>query len=278
MKPVLLSSTFRESLRHPRSAGKGQALTEFLVLAVAMLPVFLLIPLIAKYQDISHQTLIASRYAAFDSMARSDSASTSNSDADLVNAVRLRFFGNPEARVTTNEAISIPKASQNAYWQGPGANALIKNISADVNLSVGFTKTSEHAASLTSASNGWSVIRPDQFDLHSRGIYAANVSVALANIPAGLKLYTPFDQINLTIERTTALLTDPWTAASPEKIEEKIQSHAVIFPTRVLSPIRPMIDIAVKVIDGAGMSRGPQLGRLDFWRDAVPQDRLKSGN
>lgn len=43
---------------------RGQALTEFLVISVAMVPLFLLMPVIAKYQDVSHSTQMASRYSA----------------------------------------------------------------------------------------------------------------------------------------------------------------------------------------------------------------------
>ena len=33
---------------------RGQALTEFLVISLVLIPLFLLLPVIGKYQDISH--------------------------------------------------------------------------------------------------------------------------------------------------------------------------------------------------------------------------------
>jgi hypothetical protein len=53
----------------------GHALMEFLVVSVALLPLFLLIPVIAKYQSIAYATQIASRYAAFDGLVRNDGSS-----------------------------------------------------------------------------------------------------------------------------------------------------------------------------------------------------------
>jgi hypothetical protein len=57
----------------PGSRTRGQALTEFLLVSLALIPLFLLLPMIGKYQDINHATQMASRYAAFDAILRNDS-------------------------------------------------------------------------------------------------------------------------------------------------------------------------------------------------------------
>ena len=49
---------------------QGQALTEFLVASLVVVPLFLLIPMIGKYQDMAHNTLMASRYVAFGPLKR----------------------------------------------------------------------------------------------------------------------------------------------------------------------------------------------------------------
>ncbi|MGV7207009.1 hypothetical protein ACLB1G_04040 [Oxalobacteraceae bacterium A2-2] len=78
-------------------ASSGQALAEFLVLAVALLPLFLLLPLIAKYQDIAYQTLVASRYVAFDAMTRNDGQSSWKPPEQLAAEVRRRLAGAADA-------------------------------------------------------------------------------------------------------------------------------------------------------------------------------------
>lgn len=81
----------------------GQALTEFIVLALALIPLFLLIPIIAKYQDIAYATQIASRYVAFDVMTRADGNSSSKPQKKLEDEVRRRFFGNSDAPIKTDD-------------------------------------------------------------------------------------------------------------------------------------------------------------------------------
>ena len=54
----------------------GQALVEFLVASVAIVSLFLQVPVIAKYQDIGNSTQMASRYVAFDAMNRNDTISS----------------------------------------------------------------------------------------------------------------------------------------------------------------------------------------------------------
>ena len=49
-------------------------------------------------------------------------------------------------------------------------------------------------------------------------------------------------------------------------------------PDVVDPAVAPAVDAAVSIIDLPGRLSGPKLGKLDFWRDVVPEDRLRSGN
>jgi hypothetical protein len=276
---LFISQAWRANAVLRRGKENGQALTEFLVLAVALLPLFLLIPLIAKYQDISHKTRIASRYAAFDATIRNDSVNTWKSEAELANEVRRRFFTNADAPIKTGDVVANVEANQNQYWRDPRGGPLIRDFNSDVTLSFGpMGAASTHASGFTASSDGAPFVLHDQLGLQARGIYTANVAVVLANLPAGLKFYEPFDQINLAMQRGTTLLLDPWTARSPEQIETKIMSNAAIFPSGSLSAVSPAVDAVITAVDAPGLGRGPRLGQLDFWRDVVPDDRLKDGN
>lgn len=266
----------RVHAKHKRQ--QGQALTEFLVAAVAIIPLFLLIPLIAKYQDISHSTQAASRYAAFDAMTRNDSVSTWKAPSQLADEVRRRFFSNPDAPIKTNDVAGDFQAHQNLFWRGPQNEPLIKEISNDVQVSFGQASSSDQSGGFSGASDGTPFVLRNQLDLQARGIYTANVSVALVNMPDGLKFYEPFNNINLRVQRSTSLAIDPWTARSPAQVEQRIEKDISIFPSKVLRPFSPVVDAAVTVIELPGNIDGPQLGRLDFWRDVVPQDRLRPRN
>ena len=253
---------------------RGQALTEFLVVALALMPLFVLIPVIAKYQDISHSTQLASRYAAFDALSGHADSSGGKTESQLADEVRRRFFSNAGAAIKTQDTAGNFNAHRNLFWRDPNGNPLIKDF-ADIELSFGFRNAASRAAAFSAASDGAPFLLRDELDLPTRGIHTANVSVALANLPAGLGFFEPLDRLNLSIGRSTSVVFDTWAARDPEEVEARIGRSAKVFPAGALSAVSPLVDAAVSAIDARAGLSGPRLGRLDFWRDLVPQDRLR---
>lgn len=266
---------------------QGQALTEFIVLALALVPLFLLIPVIAKYQDIAHAVQMASRYVAFDATTRNGTASTWKPPGQLAQEVRRRFFSNSDAPIKTNDAAGDFKPHQNLFWRNQNGGPLIKNFERDVQVSFGSDAAGDHDAGFTSASDG----KPfkgasgmsEALGLSARGIYRANVTVVLANFSdlAGghAKTFEQFKNLHLTMSRQTSLLVDPWGAKSPQQVEDTID-NIEIFPGKTLKPVAPLVDVAVAIVESPSCfkgpcSRAPKLGKLEFWRDVVPADRLK---
>jgi hypothetical protein len=264
--------------RHMQTAGgfasqRGQALTEFLALAIALVPLFLLVPMIAKYQDIAHHTQMASRYAAFDAMTRNDSIGTWKPEAQLADEVRRRFFSHPDAPIKTNDTAGDFKAHQNPFWRNPDDTAMVADFSRDVVVTYGPGNGASHNDGFTASSDGASFPLAGEFSLQSRGIYTANVSVAIANVPAALSAYRPFDALNLRMQRSTSILYDAWSAKGPEQAEHRFGGNPKIFPAGALGSMSDEIGLAVTAMDP--LIASPKLGRLDFWRDVVPGDRLK---
>lgn len=253
----------------------GQALTEFIVVALALIPLFLLLPVIGKYQDIAHSVQLASRYAAFDAMIRNDVSGTWKPESQLAEEVRRRFFGNSETPIRTDDGAGDSAANQNLFWRNPKGEALIKDPQSDVKLSFGPSDSPSHGAAFTAAADGWPFPTHDLFDLRARGIYTASVSVALANLPSGLKSYEPFDRIDLALVRGTSVIIDSWMADGPGQAELRFGGSSTLFPAAALRAASAPVDAAVGVIDLPGGLRAPQIGALEFWRDAVPEDRLK---
>lgn len=254
---------------------RGQALAEFLVASLAIIPLFLLLPVIAKYQDVSHSTQMASRYAAFDAMNRNDSMGTWKPESQLADEVRRRFFSNSDAPIKTNDVAGDFKANQNLFWVDPKGDSLIKKFSTDVTVSYGFGNGASHSDGFSKTKDDEPFILNNEFDLRARGIYTANVGVILANLPSGLRFYEPFDKINLSISRSTSLVFDPWSAKNPAQVEERIANSPKVFPTGDLKAVSAIVDGAVIAIDPLAGITGPKLGQLEFWRDVVPADRLK---
>lgn len=261
----------------------GQALTEFLVVALALVPLFLLMPLIAKYQDIAQQTQMASRYVAFDAAARNEWQNSWKDPAQLAAEVRRRFFSNPDAPIKTNDTAGNFDAHRNLFWRGPTNEPLIADFDADVAISFGENASASQAAGFRTARDGDPFNKiiatgaethvADQLSLKAAGIFTGNVSVKLANTPAFLKSYQPFDTIDLSITRHTSVVVNGWDAESPSKVVERIDSKFLL-PGALLRPVGTVVGAFVTPFE-AGQVKPPQLGQLGFWQDVVPSDRLK---
>jgi hypothetical protein len=261
----------------------GQALTEFLVVALVLVPLYLLMPMIAKYQDIAYQTLMASRYVAFDAAVNNEWQNTWKNPAQLAGEVRRRFFSTPDAPIKTNDTAGNFSAHRNPYWSGPKNEPLIADFDADVAVSFGQNRSQTQAASLTAASDGDPFNRAgntevethiaDQLGLKAAGIFTSGVTVRLSNLPADVAAYQPFDKINLSVTRHTSVIVDGWAAADPAQVVNRIDSKLLV-PGTLLRPVQPLAAALVGIAE-AGQVQAPRLGELEFWSDVVPPDRLK---
>ncbi len=270
MQPRQPGSLPRPLPLQPGFGQAGQALTEFLLISLALIPLFLLIPMIGKYQDIGHATQLASRYAAFDALLRNGSDNSWKPPATLAAELRQRFFGIPGAAVVTDAQEAAPIRNS---WNDPYQHPLIASPAA-IALSFGARRGETHADGYDHAPSG----DTDLFMLASRaglastGLYRANVGVSLASLPAGLRSIEPFDRLKLRIERHASVLPGPWTAVSPEQTEMRTGGLA---PLNTPMP-NGLISAAIEVVDMASV-RPPAFGKLGQWRDVVPGDRLRSG-
>lgn len=272
----------------PQHDSSGQATAEFVVLALALIPLLVLIPYIARYQDISHTTLLASRYAAFDAINYDfDDVSRWKTEEKLADEVRRRYFSNPGAAVKTGDTAGEFKAHRNPFWHDPNGDPLIRNF-ADITISRSKWRNEENYSttdrnSSSSDHDGDPFILMDihgnrSFNLKARGIYRASTSVQLANLPEGLKFYEPFDSIDLSMTRTTALLIDPWTAKSPDDVIKRIEASPEVYPAAgsvygaPITTIKTVLAPWVTVVD-LGLVDAPSIGKLQDWKDVVPKDR-----
>ncbi len=273
---------------------RGQALTEFVVISLVLVPLLLLIPMIAKYQDMAHATQLASRYVAFEAMTRNDGMGDGSfkSVDELGQEASRRFFGNANAPIKTGDAAGNFKAHQSMFWRDHKGNALIKNFGSDVMVTFGHAKSASHDEAYSVASDAKpfdtkSVNLREKMKLKANGIYSANVSLNVANLDSAAggitKVFDEFKNIDLVITRRTSLVPDTWTASGPEQVESRIDNKDM-YPAGVLKPLRNVMGAAAVLIEspkclGGGSCDpskvGPQVGHLDFWRDVVPEDRLK---
>ncbi|MDO4682253.1 MAG: hypothetical protein Q4B17_05625 [Lautropia sp.] len=127
---------------------KGQAMTETLVLAVAVLPFVLAVPLIAKYQDIRHATVSASRTAAFECSIRPDACADGEASAGIEAHVRRRHFSQRQIAIHSNDTPSGQSLSVdgNRFWRSRDGRPLIASDE-DVTVSI----SQRQATALSSA-------------------------------------------------------------------------------------------------------------------------------
>ncbi|MCW8206172.1 hypothetical protein D8B24_03680 [Verminephrobacter aporrectodeae subsp. tuberculatae] len=257
---------------------QGQALVEFLTISAAVLGLFLLMPMIGKYQDIAHATHMASRYAAFDATVHNDAKNNFKPEAQLAEEVRRRYFSNPDAPIRTGDATGDDsQTQQNPLWTDPRGKPLIRNF-ADVAVTFGEDEAPSHNQAFKGSSDGkpfslMPLANHKTLDLQARGIYRVNVSVPLANLPEGIVSYTPFDKIDLRITRHTSVLIDPWAA---ESVQQTMDRFGKLVPLNSLfSPIEAALGIVIPLFE-LGEVSAPQFGRLERWQDVVPEDRLKA--
>ncbi|MBJ7311279.1 hypothetical protein ACFOLJ_27815 [Rugamonas sp. CCM 8940] len=276
-------TTRKRTLGAAEKPQRGQALTEFLTLALALAPLYLLLPAIAKYQDLAGKVQMASRYVAFEAMTRNDAQNTWKAPGELAGEVRRRFFSNADAPIKTNDVAGNFLANQNLFWRGPDGASLINDFNNDVSVSFGLAQGPNQGDGFNAADDGkpfngvagsaLGVKTAEKLGLGAHGVYSGNVTVKLANLPAGLKMLEPFDKLNLVITRHTSVLIDGWQAKDPAQVASRIDS-GVLVPASKLRGVAPVVGASVTLVE-LGHVAGPKLGQLDFWNDVVPPDRLK---
>lgn len=246
-----------KTTRHPRSLQRGQATTEFAVLALALVPLFIAVPLIGKYIDMNQTAEQASRYVAFEAAAR-NTRNAWKTDAELALEVRRRFFSNSDAPVKTNDAAGDFAANRNPLWSDHAGNPLISKFEDGVGVTT--SKDSYNAIAATAPYRGELGLSHDNF-------YTGSVTVKMTDIAN----FAPFDKIGLSTSRKTVLLADAWTAKDSASIRSKINASAAMYP----------IGAAEALINSAGelptLLYDPRLTVSNFEWDVVPCDRLIGG-
>lgn len=278
-----MSRAFHLTLQQQR----GQSLTEFVIIALVLIPLFLALPLLAKYQDISQATEMAARYVAFDGTTRNDAMSSWKSPTQLAGEVQRRFFSNPNAPIKTNDTAGDFMANQNLFWRDPQNKSLIRTFGTDVRVSFGETLSTDRAAAFKGTSDNMPFsLASNDMELDARGIYRGNVTVTLANLSADLigptKSYDKFKDINLTMTRHTNLVIDSWESKGPQQVEDHLM-HWSINPgnSMPMQALKLAGHAAVAVMEsprylpGVCLKCGPKIGELEYWRDEVPADRLR---
>jgi hypothetical protein len=236
-----------------RAATRGQSTIEFVVvMSFAGALLFIAVPLIGQYIDINQTAEEASRYAAFEGMAR-NSRSTWKNDTDLSAEVRRRMFSNSDAPVKTGDVAGDFTANRNPVWTDYSGHPLISNFDNEVSVT---TKVDDKNAIAAAFYRG-------ELNLSNTNFYTASVTVKPED--------SPFAAMNLSISRKTVLLADAWTGFNVGDVQHRIETAPTMFP---IGPAKALIntlgEVPTLIFDPA-----LKVGAMDW--DIVPCDRLVGG-
>ncbi len=241
---------------HPMAGRQGgQALTEFVVLTLVVVPLFLVVPRLGKLLDLYQTTERASRYAAFEATVH-HTGSDWKSDVQLAQELRQRFYAGAAEPLVSPPVARKPTASP--FWTDAANRGLLAHLDQAVQVESATLRRNV----LTAAS-----LQARQLNLPNNNRYRVSVTVDPAKLP-GLQ---PFDRINLDSTRKTVLLVDTWAARHPAEIRQRLESAPVLLP---LQAIRPLVDAVGQL---PRLLFDPALRLDEYDGDAVPCDRLDRG-
>jgi len=201
---------------------RGQAIVEFLVGALVLIPLFLLMPLIGKYLDIKQATIAASRKLAFECTVRYADCSNLNGNPSFADEIRMRFFAGDQSPVLTNDLPgqdAVQAGQGNPLWVDNRGRPLLENYS-DVGIRADASDIDPGAGLVTSLLNAG----PGTFGLDlKQGLFDARVQAQLSKNDGGADFLTQLDSLFLKMQFHTAIMTNAWTANGPGNSGDKCQ-------------------------------------------------------
>ena len=216
-------------------AQRGQSLVEVVVLAAALVPLLLAIPFIAKYQDLRHAAIAASRSAAFECSVRPDdcTAGSRPMQARLADDLRRRHFARHDRDLLSNDALDEdPQAwPRNPFWVDRRGEPLLSAAAdAAVEVQAGALDAARSAwgratgPGVSAAGNGFGLpaAAPAVFGLQlEQGLVTAGVRARVSlNRTLADWLQKP-QGMALSLSGRTAVLVDAWNASSGKGAEAR---------------------------------------------------------
>lgn len=258
-----------------RRLQKGQSLTEVAVMGAVLVPLFLLVPVLAKYVHLQHKGEQMARAAAWEATVHKDYGVPQR--AQMQQQLLIRHFAPAEepinSRPTAPPANSpLPDVFLNTFSNQP----LLRR--ADVRLqpygNTGAPGVMDDVFEMLEKA-------PGEFPPNSNGLIRTRIQLNPQNLrtsdgrPAAY--LAPFDNINLQMQSHQVLLTDPWNAAgggkgrSPHERSVLAQVRSLV-PTSYLDGKLPEVNIP-DVIPVLGVLDELDIGHIE--PDVVPKNRLE---
>lgn len=188
----------------------GQATVEFLVALLVMVPFFFGMYYFARYSDVKHSAIQASRYAAFERAA--DPAQRAKTPAQLAEETRARFFvpmSVDGGKISYRQSTARLNADRDRVplWSDATYKPLLANYG-----DIGVREA--NAGNLNTGIVGkLQGVAAPVFGLPSGGVVRAEVTVPLQNIAH----FDVLQNINIGLPGATAIGTGGWNASGAKQ-------------------------------------------------------------
>jgi hypothetical protein len=235
----------RRPSNHPcrltRPLMHGQSTTEFVVLALVLTPLFLAVPLLGKYLDLTQHASQASRYAAFEISVRGPV--TLKDETTVAAEARRRLFSTADAPIKTNDVVADFPGMRNPLWTDFRGEHFLPRFADGITHAAHLESRAVPARALAvfAGANG--------FKLPEDNFFTARISV-LPEGPRDFRFWSDNNPgVNLRMNRQTGILIDAWNAASADVVRDKIENAGpsappVVMPKFDLNIIQGLVDNA----------------------------------
>lgn len=254
---------------------RGQATTEFLIGAIAIVPILLMIPLLGKVSDVNHTAIEASRYAAWETTVATPAA---KSVEVLTSETQRRFFEHPDLFIQTGQTPTGSNSDRNPLWTAGAESRLVTSSTQSIGLSL--TREEEPGGVARTISDGLTLMagipglfKDDlKFDVEKHGLVTARIGVDVAANGFGFEAVQGCSAAATSsfscVARQNVILTDAWDAATKEEVDARTKAFV---PAAIFEDLTKITDVVghVPFIKEWGRI---EPGYVDS--DVVPEDRL----
>lgn len=259
-------------IHSPRSM-RGQALSELAVMAAVLVPLFLLIPVVAKYGHIKQMAQQAARNAAWEASVSKDYVLPSQNQAER--KALDRNFAVANAKIRSN----VPGGNGNGKFGDTmlgtfSGRSLLERDNLHVR-SMGQTGSPGRMDDALTL-----LPRLGAFPPNRRGYVTAEVRLNIRDLQLAngtpARYLEPFDNLNLVLDRKQTLLVDAWNASGPRSGGRSVVStiSPELAPTTSLKGLDKVLDLfkPLEFLPVIGAIGKIELGTVE--PDIVPSDKL----
>lgn len=264
--------------RSPRAI-RGQALTELAVMAALLVPMFLLIPIVAKYGHMNQMAQQAARNAAWEASVSRDYAVANPREAQR--KALDRNFASADARIRSDVG--------SVAMRGEFGDQMLNTFSGRKllerdNLRVPSMGNTESPGYMDEALVPIETVTAPfgKFTLNKQGYVTAHVKLNIRDLKLAdggrARYLEPLDNLNLVLDRKQTLLVDAWNASGPRpgngsrNVVDTVRPLAPTSKLKGVDKLTGMIKPPLDKLPVFGAIGGLKLGTIE--PDIVPADKL----